>query len=69
MANVLDIIKTGRLPYNYKVGEKSSGKPLPFDVKLSIDPQFRKTVLQSVGMLAGGIALGTIAGFLLTKKK
>ncbi len=68
---VIDTIKkaatSGRIPYTYKVGEKG-GKPMPFDVKLSIDADFKKTVIKSVTIFSLGIAAGIVAGFVITKK-
>jgi hypothetical protein len=62
-------ITAGRVPYNYIVGSKGTSKGLPFDVRLSIDKEFNKAVTKWVTIGAGGVALGIIAGFVLTKKR
>lgn len=46
-----------RLPYNYIVGGKDTA-PIPFDVKLSLDADFKKTVVKSSLIFASGIAFG-----------
>lgn len=72
MPNFIDtatsIVKNKRIPYNYIVGEKSSGS-LPFDVKLSLDPDFKKTIIKSVTILSIGIGLGTLAGIVISNSK
>lgn len=47
-------IKKG-IPYNYVVGGPSS-KGLPFDVKVSIDPNFERAISKWVTI--GGICIG-----------
>lgn len=61
------ILATKRIPYNYKVGEKSG--PIPFDVKLSLDADFKKTLITSVAIFSIGVGLGVLAGFVITKSK
>lgn len=61
------VAKNGRIPYTYKVGEKSKG--MPFDVKLSVDADFKKAITKWVSIASAGIAGGIIAGFFLTRKK
>jgi hypothetical protein len=69
--SVINTIKkvatSGRIPYTYKVGEPA-GKPMPFDVKLSIDPDFKKTIIKGITIFSGGLALGIFAGFVFTSK-
>ncbi len=71
MALTFDQIKKtvqgGRLPYNYKVGEKSTGGALPFDVKLSIDQDFNKAVTKWVTIGFAGVGLGIAAGIVIAK--
>jgi hypothetical protein len=72
MGVVDDIIRTaqsGRASTTYKVGEKSTSKGLPIDVQLSIDQDFKKTILKGVAIFSGGVALGIAAGFIITKSK
>jgi hypothetical protein len=66
---VLDILKTGRIPYNYKVGSPSSGKPMPFDVKLSIDPDFKRTIIKCVTIGTIGLGIAVATGIVLSKRK
>lgn len=68
--NVKNIIKNKSVPYNYVVGQKSTGSsPIPFDVKLSIDPDFKKTVIKVGSIFSVGIALGIAAGIYSSKKR
>lgn len=70
--SVIDTIKKvtlGRIPYNYKIGSPSSGKPLPFDVKLSIDKDFNKAVTKWVTIGSIGVGLGILAGIVISKNK
>lgn len=46
------------IPYNYVVGAPDSKTPIPFDVKLSLDKEFQKTILKSAFIFSGGILTG-----------
>jgi hypothetical protein len=74
MSKFTDIVKgitSGNgVPYNYKVGAPSSpSSGLPFNVKLSIDPNFQKTIVTVASIIAGGVALGTAVGIFIAKRK
>jgi hypothetical protein len=69
LKNIGTAVRTGRVPYNYKVGTPSTGKSLPFDVKLSIDKDFEKAVTKWVAIGATGIGLGIAAGIIISKKR
>ena len=62
-------VTSGRMPYNYIVGEKGTSKGLPFDVKLSIDANFNKAVTKWVTIGAAGVGLGIVAGFIISKRR
>jgi hypothetical protein len=64
---VKTLVKNKRIPYNYKVGEKSSA--MPFDVKLSIDQDFKKTLLKAVSIFSLGVAGGIATGIVISKFK
>jgi hypothetical protein len=66
--NIGTSIRSGRIPYNYKVGSKSKSS-LPVDVKLSLDQDFKKTIVKSVTIFAVGTALGIAAGIVISKSK
>jgi hypothetical protein len=75
MDNILDTIKKNikdavakKATYNYKVGEKDTGGGIPFSVRLSIDPDFKKTVLMSVGIFSAGVAAGIATGIYLKSR-
>ena len=70
----MDLLKTitsGRIPYDYIVGGKDTGKSsgVPIDVKLSVDKDFAKVLVKSVSIIAVGIGLGVVAGMAITKKR
>jgi len=69
LGKIVNTAATGRVPYNYVVGAKDTGKGLPFDVKLSIDPDFKNTLIKGVSIFSGGVALGIIAGFAIKKAR
>lgn len=46
-----------RIPTTYTVGGKQSSG-IPMDIRLSLDPDFKKTVLIGTSMLSLGIAVG-----------
>lgn len=52
---------------NYIVGGKSDGKALPVDVRLSLDPDFKKTIIKSVSIAAIGIGAGIAAGIAISE--
>jgi hypothetical protein len=55
MSVIGNILKNTTIPYT--VGGKDAS-PIPLNVKLSIDPDFKKTVLIATGILGLGIGLG-----------
>lgn len=70
MPIVDDIIRTaqsGRASTVYKVGEKSTSKGIPFDVQLSIDQEFKKTLLKGVGIFSIGVFAGIATGIVVSK--
>lgn len=70
MGVVDQIIKTaqeGRASTVYKVGEKSASKGIPFDVQLSIDKDFKNTLLKSVGIFSAAVAAGICTGIVISK--
>lgn len=46
---------------------KSSG--VPVDVKLAIDPEFKKTLITVVGILSVGIGAGIATGIVISKAR
>lgn len=58
MSFISNLINNKSIPYNYVVGGKETPSAIPFDVKLSLDKDFKKTVLISVGLISLGIAAG-----------
>jgi len=44
-------------PFEYVVGSKDSGSGVPLNVKLSLDPGFKKTVLTTAGIISTGIVV------------
>jgi hypothetical protein len=70
MGIVDTLVKTaisGRASTAYKVGGKPSG--IPFDVKLSLDQDFKKTVIKGVTIFTGGVCLGIAAGIIISNSK
>lgn len=68
MSVITDVLLKKAIPYTYKIGSKTGESGIPMNVKVSIDTDFKKTVIKGISILSGGIALGIIAGFLITKK-
>jgi len=67
LGKIVNTITSQRIPANYTVGGTSKG--VPFDVKLSIDPDFKKTIIKGVTIFSGGVAIGIIAGFAIKKAR
>jgi hypothetical protein len=63
------IAKKKTIPYRYTVGAKDDGKGLPFDVTLSLDADFKKTIIKAVTIGAVGIGLGIAAGIFISKRR
>lgn len=57
------------IPYNYVIGGKSSPSPIPFYVKVSFDPDAKKTILKTAGLVALGLGFGTMAGILISNTR
>jgi hypothetical protein len=52
---------------NYVVGApKGENKGIPVEVKLSLDPDFKRTLVKSVIIASTGIALGIGAGIVIS---
>ena len=51
----------------YMVGGKEEGKGLPVDVRLSLDAEFKRTIIKSVFIGSAGIALGIAAGIVISE--
>lgn len=54
--------------YTYTVGAKDSGGGIPFNVKLALDTDFKKTLLKAVGIFSIGVAGGIAVGIALKAK-
>lgn len=59
LPKVLTTAASGRIPYNYVVGGPSSSSGVPVDMRLSLDPDFKKTILKGVAMLSASIVIAT----------
>jgi len=54
--------------YKYVIGAKDS-KPLPVNVQLSIDKDFKNTLFKVVGILSIGVMGGIATGIVISKTK
>jgi hypothetical protein len=63
--NLLQTLLTPTVPYT--VGSKSSG--IPVNVNLQIDPNFKRVVYNTAGIISLGILAGILAGVIYNKKK
>lgn len=68
LPNVSNILN--KIPaYNYKVGAKdSSSSGFPVNVKVSFDPDFKKTVYTTAGIIALGL-IGLGVGSAIGRRK
>jgi 3-phosphoglycerate kinase len=65
--NVKQAVRTNAIPYNYVVGGKDSG--MNFNVKLSLDPDFKKTILKGVGIFSFALASGIATGIVVAEAR
>lgn len=68
MANLIDTISKA-IPYNYVVGSKSESSGLPVNVKLSVDPDFKKALIKMAAIFTIGIGTGVAVGIAVAKKR
>lgn len=67
--NIIRTAQTGRASTTYKVGEKSTSSGIPFDVKLSLDEDFKNTIIKGVSIFSLGVAAGITAGIAIKKSR
>ena len=65
--NIIRTATTGRAATSYKVGGAPSG--IPFDVKLSLDQDFKNTIIKGVTIFSFGVAAGIAIGIIIKKNK
>lgn len=52
---------------SYTVGGPAS-KPLPVELTLKLDPDFKKTVIKSVCILSAGVVIGVATGVAISSR-
>ncbi len=53
----------------YVVGEKSKSSGIPLNVQVSIDKDFKNTLIKGIAILSLGVAAGTAAGIIISSNK